>query len=285
MKKYRILILLLIILFNSCVTKPYTVNNQRNITSKGSSWVLSFIPGLTQFINGEYIEGAIILGSFIGFTTLGVLANQGIINNPASENQAIYLSDTMFAWSSLVYAYSYIDGVYSTYKLHNQKNVLENPISNATGIENLFTIKESVERDILGDITIHRMEIYNSGYERNRLTNNSGITSFSLLKKTSGNIQVNQIEVMYIGSGWLFLDNVQLKLDEQIYTLYNSNSVREVIGGRSSSVFELLTPVLSDEIVDAVKNCSSMIIQVNGRIRGEPIEIDISGLVAINNFY
>lgn len=158
-----------------------------------------------------------------------------------------------------------------------------NSSRNTSGSSDLFTVKESVERDITGDITTYRMQIYNSGYQRNQIGNSAGITTFSLIKKTSGNIQVNQFEVMYVGNGWIFLENIQLKIDDQIHDFNINNPVRQTMGG--SNVLEILSPVLSNEIVNSIKGCSSIIVQVNGRIRGQPISIDTNGISAINNFY
>jgi len=112
----------------SCVTRPYTNEDKHFITSKGSSWVLSLIPGLTQIVNGEYVEGAILAAGFIGFTTVSALMYNGAIDNPTISNDSdTRLSDSLLAWSIMTHGYSYFDGVASTYRMHGQKYELENP--------------------------------------------------------------------------------------------------------------------------------------------------------------
>jgi len=132
--KKLVFIYILIIFITSCVTRPYIADDKHFITSKPSSWVLSLVPGLTQIINGEYLEGALIAVGFIGFTAASAFMYKGVIENPRIDSNAknnnsnARLSDSILAWSLLTYGYSYIDGVYSTYKLQDQKYYLEKSI-------------------------------------------------------------------------------------------------------------------------------------------------------------
>jgi TM2 domain-containing membrane protein YozV len=71
-----------ILTFTSCVTRPYTIDDPHYITTNGASWLSSLVPGLTQFINGEYLEGSIYL---LGTASTGIisgLAYNGIILDP-----------------------------------------------------------------------------------------------------------------------------------------------------------------------------------------------------------
>jgi hypothetical protein len=58
MKRYFSLVLICII-FASCVTVPYDTNKPRYIVSRGTSFGASLIPGFTQFLNGEYLKGSL----------------------------------------------------------------------------------------------------------------------------------------------------------------------------------------------------------------------------------
>jgi hypothetical protein len=108
------------------------VNKPRYILSRGASFGTSFVPGLTQIINGEYVKGCIIIAATIGAVALiGATGDYRTYsdtneNSSMDENTGEKYSVTLpariaVAGFYITDAYSYIDGVVSTYELNEQK--------------------------------------------------------------------------------------------------------------------------------------------------------------------
>jgi hypothetical protein len=120
MKKGRLILTIAILTFTSCVTRPYTIDDPHYITTNGASWLSSLVPGLTQFINGEYLEGSIYL---LGTASTGIisgLAYNGIIQNPEIDDHS-NLSGLLLGYSIAAWSLSYLDGVGSTHRLNKEK--------------------------------------------------------------------------------------------------------------------------------------------------------------------
>jgi hypothetical protein len=104
---------------------PYDTDNPRYILSRGASFGTSFIPGLTQLINGEYVKGTLIIAGTIGVTALSIAAGTGALNEMYRSDDSYTPEEGAFAFGALAFgglAYSYIDGTVSTHKLNNQKD-------------------------------------------------------------------------------------------------------------------------------------------------------------------
>ena len=69
------------------------------------------------------------------------------------------------------------------------------------------------------------------------------------------------IDVWYDGQGWRFYENIDLKLDAQIYNFLIDNPRRDVISG--SRVQEKLSKVLSDTLVNEIQQASSLTVGVS----------------------
>jgi hypothetical protein len=121
------------------------------------------VPGLTQFINGEYLEGSLYLLGISGTAIISGLAYTGVIPNPVisstwSNNDPPKmddhrLSDLFLAFTLGAWSWSYVDGVYSTYRMNNQKFRIENPgfknRKEKTEAEKLRLEEEAREKRIL----------------------------------------------------------------------------------------------------------------------------------------
>ena len=76
------LILIIILLLGSCVTNPVTqtdVDNGKKPLTPWLSAIFMYIPGLGQLLHGEYVEAAVVAGSFFGGIVLGM---GGMAENP-----------------------------------------------------------------------------------------------------------------------------------------------------------------------------------------------------------
>jgi hypothetical protein len=163
MRKSFLILSIAILTFTSCVTRPYTIDDPHRITDKGASWALSLVPGLTQFINGEYLEGSFYLLGTSGAAIISGLAYNGIIPNPVisstrsnddpTKMNEARLSILFYSLSASLWLWSYSDGVYSTYKMNNQKFRIENPgfknKKEKTEAEKLKLEEEAREKRIL----------------------------------------------------------------------------------------------------------------------------------------
>jgi hypothetical protein len=103
---------------------PYDTDNPRYILSRGASFGTSFIPGLTQLINGEYVKGSLIIAGTIGATALSIAAGTGALNEMYRSDDSYPPEERALAFGALAFGglvYSYIDGTVSTHRLNNQK--------------------------------------------------------------------------------------------------------------------------------------------------------------------
>jgi hypothetical protein len=101
----------------------YDLNNPRYILPRGASFGTSFIPGLTQLINGEYVKGGLIMASTVGFIALsGYAASTGAMDRLDKDTgEKAEMAPALGALAIGGFIYSYIDGTISTHKLNNQK--------------------------------------------------------------------------------------------------------------------------------------------------------------------
>jgi hypothetical protein len=140
MKKLLLVFIAFAVLFMGCVTNPYTTEDAkkpRKLVDKRATWWTSFVPGLTQIINGEYVKGAILMAGTLGLSTTALLSQLEIIPNPSvgldkkdSDDNVIgqyHMAESLGIAALSAWAGSYIDGTVSTYKLHEQRWKVENP--------------------------------------------------------------------------------------------------------------------------------------------------------------
>jgi len=160
--------------------------------------------------------------------------------------------------------------------------LLSFPVFSQDNLNNLFEVEKEIENDISGDIITYSMKIYVSGVVYDSFTETASTTIILFEKKEfPAKSKVNQLNVVYLGQSWIFIENIQIKIDDSLYTL--------AITPRNLTMQDFIveTPLatLTSEMVLKLKNCKSLIVQVNGKIRGKPITIDPKGIPAINDFY
>jgi len=143
----------------------------------------------------------------------------------------------------------------------------------------LFIVKESSTNDIKGTIYDKSMTIY----KRSPTMSSIWGMDISFIQRSSGDITANMIYVLYLGEDWRFYDKIQIKIDNNLYEIHIDNPAREV---RSrGTVLEQFNAILPKPAINNLKNCSSIIIQIDGKNRGEPIQIAPEGISKINSFW
>jgi len=139
--------------------------------------------------------------------------------------------------------------------------------------DKLFKINISSKNDIRGKINIQKMTIYETD-----------LFSIILRKDEIPNIPTEYTMIyFYNSSNYPYIENIQVKIDDVIYTCNISNQVRgellNVLPIEESSI------ILTDEMVKKLKICTSLTVQANGRNRGSPITINARGISNINTFF
>jgi len=135
-------------MLSACVTNPITEDNitVRSKPEPGWSFASSLIPGLTQFINGEYIEALIYAGTYLGPALyIGTLLKEDP-NNPDEsyippEDQQAYTIALSVAMISVFW--SYLDGVYSSYEYAHQWQIIDAKIKAQQRKQELETIEKA----------------------------------------------------------------------------------------------------------------------------------------------
>jgi len=137
---------------------------------------------------------------------------------------------------------------------------------------NLFMIERYAKNDITGIIVTYRMKI-----------GQLGAIDISLLKEEAPNSStINKLEYRYMGDSWPYIENIQIKIDDALYTInieYQSRGTFLILDTEISQV------LLTDEMIEGLRNCRSLVIQANGRSRGRPITIANGGMDKINMFF
>jgi hypothetical protein len=133
MKLFKIALTVALITTTSCVTRPFTIDDQHNVI--GTKDVAShFVPGLTQMRNGEYLKGAVFMLGTAAAITGTVLFSidtdwtmveiEGSSNPEPVDRDRALSALSLGATSVLLWTGSIIDAVYSTDKLNEQKHVV-----------------------------------------------------------------------------------------------------------------------------------------------------------------
>jgi hypothetical protein len=144
--------------------------------------------------------------------------------------------------------------------------------------DDLFVVKENSKNDIEGTIYEKDMQIYKISPTTNHLWGLSVYFS----KSTREDITANMLGVVYLGEDWRFYDNIQIKIDDTLFSFDIENPSRNVVGRNATEIGNAL---LSQEAIEVLKTCTSIIVQVNGKNKGEPLTIDKNGMETINAFF
>jgi hypothetical protein len=148
-------------------------------------------------------------------------------------------------------------------------------------VENKYEIKESVRHDISGDIVSTSVTIYESDYSMDERTRIRSSTSMLFGKKTLNNTESYQIDVVYVGNSWAFIDNLQMSIDGELFSIDTNNPYRDV--NNSNSVTEICTFVIDVSIIEKIVNCNTIIFQINGELKGEPIHLEQEAISAMKS--
>jgi hypothetical protein len=141
-----------------------------------------------------------------------------------------------------------------------------------------FKVKTTTSEDIEGTITTSEMIISSTLESLMPFS----IIKFNLCKQSnSKNALIAYIEIVYTGDNWRFIDTLQLKIDNKLYTISPTVNNRYVIKG---TIFEVCTATLTKEMVTELQTCKSITLQANGEKRGAPYNVDSAGMVKINKY-
>jgi len=103
-------ILLLSFLLLSCSTNPVTRENynpQKRPPSRTMGWIASVVPGLSQILNGEYLEA----GLYIAGTAATYITAEALY--PGIDYESNPVKMTLVTTGAAIWTWNYIDGVYS----------------------------------------------------------------------------------------------------------------------------------------------------------------------------
>jgi hypothetical protein len=116
----------------------------------------------------------------------------------------------------------------------------------------LYKVKNHVVPNIKGDITVEEMIIHKDI----GMAKGSNFITVSSLERLGHKTFI--IYVDYSGGYWKFIEELQLKIDDEFYTLTDKDPSRRVLNG---GVEERAGFILSAEIVDKLKDCSALVLQ------------------------
>jgi hypothetical protein len=148
---------------------------------------------------------------------------------------------------------------------------------NSSSASKLFIVKEDTINDIQGTIYEKSMDIYSAP------SGSLYLLFVTFLNRSKEDISANMVDLFYYGKEWRFYEEIQVKIDEKLFTLKGNEPSRNV--RKSGFVEEFFRVLLPDDAVEALGSCKSILVQLNGKTRGEPITIDPKGIPAINSFF
>lgn len=138
-------------------------------------------------------------------------------------------------------------------------------------MSSLYSINDEVVENIRGDIHTSKLLIHKDvGLVREFYVTLNTITQ--------GDIEASTIDVYYLGSGWVFIDEITLKINETIITVKDDNPVRNIRTG--NRVNETLSCILDQSTIAQLKNCKELSLQYYDK----PLTIPQEGIDAIKAF-
>ena len=149
-----------------------------------------------------------------------------------------------------------------------------------SGETSLFKIILTTSDDIEGTVTTSKMNIFDT-----LEVSDFSVIKFNLCKQhnpknTFVTCFVAYIEIIYIGQNWRFIDTLQLKIDDKLFTITPTSNDRKP----GKAVTEICTAMLTKEMITALQTCKSIILQANGRQRGTPYTVKSEGMQIINEY-
>ena len=140
----------------------------------------------------------------------------------------------------------------------------------------LYSIDTQSRQDIRGTITVNSLLLWkNVGMSGNKI--------LTLEKASMDSVSQYFFVVDLLIQKWIFVDSLMIKIDnENVITLKDNTPTRETDRrGNNVYVRELVNFAISDEIVEQLKNCNSLILQ----FEQSPISIPEAGINAIKAFF
>jgi len=145
-----------------------------------------------------------------------------------------------------------------------------------SGETSLFRIVSTTSDDIEGTVTTSKMNIFDT-----LEVSDISVIKFNLCKQSNPkNTFAAYIEIIYIGQSWRFIDTLQLKIDDKLFTITPTSNERKP----GKAVTEICVAMLTKEMITALQTCKSIILQANGRQRGTPYTVNSDGMKIINEY-
>ena len=140
-------------------------------------------------------------------------------------------------------------------------------------MSSLYSISNDSKEDIRGTLNVSRLLIF------------KGIAMFSnevvtIDKFTQNEQSLFSVTVQYLGPDWRFLQEIILKIDDDLITLKDDKPSRTVNRTANVTVTEIVACIMNQTVIEKLKNCNSLIIQYYKK----PITIPPEGIDAIKGF-
>ena len=117
----------------------------------------------------------------------------------------------------------------------------------------LYEVKTRVVPNIAGDIKVDEMIIHKDV----GIGKGNNFVTLSSLEQSDTKTFLFYVD--YTGGYWKFIEKLQLKIDDELFTLIDDNPSRLVLNG--GYVEERAGFILSKGIIEKLKNCSSLVLQ------------------------
>ena len=142
---------------------------------------------------------------------------------------------------------------------------------NSVAFQKNLTIKSKTYEFIEGVTTVNRLKVRYIGFWRTY--------SLSFLEYIMpGELPFYAVEILVDGQGWTFYEDLDAKIDTQIYRFTDENPSRNVIsGGRTQ---EVISAILTMDLIKEIHNASSLSIGLGTNI----FQITEEELAAIKDF-
>ena len=142
-------------------------------------------------------------------------------------------------------------------------------------MSSLYSIETQTRQDIRGEISVDSLLLWKS-------VGMSGNKIITLEKVSMNSVSQHFFVLDCLIQNWIFVESLMLKIDNgNVITLKDDTPSRETDRrGNNVYVHEIAKFAISDQIVDQLKNCNSLVLQ----FEQSPISIPIDGINAVKTF-
>ena len=137
----------------------------------------------------------------------------------------------------------------------------------------LYSIHTNTANDIRGAVKFDTLLLH-------KIVRSSDNRIFMFTRATTDETKMYFFGVDYMGTNWLFMDTLMLRIDGQLFTLKDDSPSRETFIKGQAMVRELPKYFIDENILELLLNCSSLVIQYHQ----DPITIPPEGIEALRNF-